>query len=88
MWCNSTTKASKQTYDSSWDGQNTFFANDSGFKVNGFTEAGTCFALSNDEWSHLLTGRESSTVNGTENARYFKGCINKEDGKSMNGLRL
>ena len=66
----------------------TFFTNQSTFTVSGFDVAGTCFSMSAGEWDFLLTRRTASTVNGTQNARYFKGCINKEDGTSINGLFL
>lgn len=86
MWCNDIIYATNQLYLTSWDGQSPFFTEVDGFTVSGFSKAGSCFALSEDEWNHLLTGRAASTVNGTTNARYFKGNIQKEDGISMNGM--
>ena len=32
--------------------------------------------LTNDEWSYLFNTRETSTINGTDNARYAKGKVN------------
>ena len=83
MWCNNFFNATSKLYNTSWDGQTPFFANDNNFTVNGFSE-GKCFALS--DWEYLLNTREASTVSGTQNARYFKGCIQKKDGTSMNGM--
>ena len=87
MWCKTLNGSVRQQYaETGTSASDTFFTNQSSFTVNGFREAGTCFALSNGEWTYLINTRNTSTVNGTSNARYFKGCINNEDGGSINGL--
>lgn len=56
----------------------------SGFVAGGIT--GFWRTLSQPEWEFLLSTRSGSTVNGTENARYFQGQIQKEDETLITGL--
>ena len=42
---------------------------------NGSNEAGQWRTLTRDEWCYVLEGREASTLNGTENARYAKANV-------------
>ena len=85
MWYKTLNESVKKKYEETGtSASDTFFTNQSTFTVDGFSKAGSCFALS--DWEYLLTERTASTVNGTTNARYFKGCIQKEDGTSMNGM--
>lgn len=88
MWCNNVIDASKISFDSSWNNQEDFFTNIEDFTVSDIDpDEYICFALSKDEWTYLLTGRTASTVNGTTNSRYFKGCIDDEEGgDARNGM--
>lgn len=84
MWSKSVSDATKLTIsDSGTSVSDVFFTNQSSFKVEGFNE-GDCFALS--DWSYLLDEREASTVNGTANARFFKGTIRDEKNRMLPGL--
>lgn len=84
FWCDEYTKALKKVYNTHYDGQAPFFTEKEDFRINGLKET-DCFVL--PDWTFLLGGRIGiSAVNGTENARFFKGCVQTEEGGAVNGL--
>ncbi len=54
MWCNDLENAASQTYNTSWNGQDTFFTEVEGFTVSGFSK-NQCHALTTEEWQYLFS---------------------------------
>lgn len=68
MWCNNIKNAASQTYDTSWDGQTSFFTETESFAVYGFSSK-QCRTLTIAEWQYLF---------GDNDARRgkYKTCVN------------
>ena len=56
MWCNDIANAASQSYDDSWQVQDTFFTEAADFSVTGFNSSeNKCRSLTNEEWQYLFS---------------------------------